>query len=223
MGSEVESLSLVSLLRHITAQRDCHSHNTAGPRHHRNMDLDRVQDRGSLLNKVYETQCLMDMKMEERKPEQVLSVAGGRMVFQAAPSPYPLTGQQLMMQLDNLTSGITSMSVQEEPMEEEDSTTEQVGQGVQGPFCQEEKRRDPVYIASLAAHSLPLLNHSQHLHQEHPQSQPSQDLSHIQLQIVSHLGTQNNFPHHGNMLHEEPMNKGILKRANILPMDSFLH
>merc|ERR1712106_634199 len=140
MGSEVESLSLVSLLRHSTAQRDCHSHNTAGPRHLRNMDLDRVQDRGSLLNKVYETQCLMDMKMEERKPEQVLSVVGGRMVLQAAPSPYPLTGQQLMMQLDNLTSGITSMSVQEEAMEEEDSPTEQVGQGVQGPFCQEEKR-----------------------------------------------------------------------------------
>merc|ERR1719391_334759 len=50
----------------------------------------------------------------------------------------PLNGQQLMMQLDGLTSAMTGMSVQEEPMEsaEEDDS----------PYSQTCRRRDPVYL-----------------------------------------------------------------------------
>merc|ERR1711909_5112 len=96
---------------------------------------------GSLLNKVYAMQCAQ----QQQQQPTVLTVVGGRMVSRAA--PMPLNGQQLMMQLDGLTSAMTGMSVQEEAMEsaEEDDS----------PYSQTCRRRDPVYLASMAAHALP--------------------------------------------------------------------
>merc|ERR1711936_601277 len=74
---------------------------------------------GSLLNKVYAMQCA---QQQQQQQSTVLTVVGGRMVSRSA--PMPLNGQQLMMQLDGLTSAMTGMSVQEEAMEsaEEDAT-----------------------------------------------------------------------------------------------------
>jgi hypothetical protein len=60
----------------------------------------------------------------------------------------PLNGQQLMMQLDGLTSAMTGLAVEEEAMEE-------AGDVGDTPYCQAGRRRDPVYLASMAAHGLP--------------------------------------------------------------------
>merc|ERR1712212_1385983 len=62
---------------------------------------------GSLLNKVYAMQCA---QQQQQQQSTILTVVGGRMVSRAA--PMPLNGQQLMMQLDGLTSAMTGMSVQ---------------------------------------------------------------------------------------------------------------
>jgi len=139
----------------------------------------------SLLNKAYEIQCMkvqefeiadrltnmnmnqeMHMSNEDRmfmspvRPQSApaMTVVGGRFVPSTNKS-FPLNGQQLQMQLDELTSAMTDMTVQTDTMEmpcnqaynqyihercctnNEDSN----------PFSQEEKRRDPVYL-SMAAH-----------------------------------------------------------------------
>ena len=47
----------------------------------------------------------------------LFSVVGGRMVQQPAPSPFPLNGQQLQLQLDQLTSAMTDMMMEDDTME----------------------------------------------------------------------------------------------------------
>merc|ERR1719348_1656987 len=77
------------------------------------------------------------------------------MVSRGPSTQFPLTGQQLMMQLDNLTSAMTDMCVQEENMESEDGMESVTVDTNSGPYSQEEKRRDPIYLTSLASHSMP--------------------------------------------------------------------
>merc|ERR1711974_392986 len=117
---------------------------------------------GSLLNKVYAMQCA---QQQQQQQSTILTVVGGRMVSRSA--PMPLNGQQLMMQLDGLTSAMTGMSVQEEAMEsaEEDDS----------PYSQTCRRRDPAYLASMAAHALPT---SQEMERHH--------LEQLQQQLPSH-------------------------------------
>merc|ERR1712172_55530 len=100
------------------------------------------------------------------------TVVGGRMISRSA--PMPLNGQQLMMQLDGLTSAMTGMSVQEEAMEssEEDDS----------PYSQSCRRRDPVYLASMAAHALPTSQEMERHHLEQLQQQLEQQLQLMQLQ-----------------------------------------
>jgi len=100
--------------------------------------MDQPQDQGSLLNKVYAMQCA------QQQPN-ILTVVGGRVISRAA--PMPLNGQQLMMQLDSMTSAMTGLAVEEE--------MEEVGEVEETPYSQAGRRRDPVYLASMAAHSLP--------------------------------------------------------------------
>merc|ERR1712233_64877 len=116
---------------------------------------------GSLLNKVYAMQCA---QQQQQQQSTVLTVVGGRMVSRAA--PMPLNGQQLMMQLDGLTSAMTGMSVQEEAT----------------PYSQTCRRRDPVYLASMAAHALPTSQEMERHHlelmqlqQQHQHQQPQQE------------------------------------------------
>merc|ERR1712025_11598 len=124
---------------------------------------------GSLLNKVYAMQCA---QQQQQQQSTVLTVVGGRMVSRAA--PMPLNGQQLMMQLDGLTSAMTGMSVQEEAMEsaEEDDS----------PYSQTCRRRDPVYLASMAAHALPTSQEMERHHLEQLQQQQEHQLQLMQLQ-----------------------------------------
>merc|ERR1712001_595786 len=120
-----------------------------------------THQQGSLLNKVYAMQCA---QQQQQQQSTVLTVVGGRMVSRAA--PMPLNGQQLMMQLDGLTSAMTGMSVQEEAMEsaEEDDS----------PYSQTCRRRDPVYLASMAAHALPTSQEMERHHLEQLQQQQEQ-------------------------------------------------
>merc|ERR1712061_187757 len=130
---------------------------------------------GSLLNKVYAMQCAQQQQQQQQST--VLTVVGGRMVSRSA--PMPLNGQQLMMQLDGLTSAMTGMSVQEEAMEsaEEDDS----------PYSQTCRRRDPVYLASMAAHALPTSQEMERHHLEQLQQQQEQQQRLEQQQLESQL------------------------------------
>merc|ERR1712192_194742 len=129
---------------------------------------------GSLLNKVYAMQCA---QQQQQQQSTILTVVGGRMISRSA--PMPLNGQQLMMQLDGLTSAMTGMSVQEEAMEssEEDDS----------PYSQSCRRRDPVYLASMAAHALPTSQEMERHHLEQLQQQQEQRLEHQQLEYQLQL------------------------------------
>merc|ERR1711936_1421092 len=128
---------------------------------------------GSLLNKVYAMQCA---QQQQQQQSTVLTVVGGRMVSRSA--PMPLNGQ-LMMQLDGLTSAMTGMSVQEEAME---STEEEDD----SPYSQTCRRRDPVYLASMAAHALPTSQEMERHHLEQLQQQQEQQQRLEQQQLPSH-------------------------------------
>jgi len=129
---------------------------------------------GSLLNKVYAMQCA---QQQQQQQSTILTVVGGRMVSRSA--PMPLNGQQLMMQLDGLTSAMTGMSVQEEAMEsaEEDDS----------PYSQTCRRRDPVYLASMAAHALPTSPEMERHHLEQLQQQQEQQQRLEQQQLEYQL------------------------------------
>merc|ERR1711874_37953 len=130
---------------------------------------------GSLLNKVYAMQCA---QQQQQQQSTVLTVVGGRMVSRSA--PMPLDGQQLMMQLDGLTSAMTGMSVQEEAME---STEEEDD----SPYSQTCRRRDPVYLASMAAHALPTSQEMERHHLEQLQQQQEQQQRLEQQQLEYQL------------------------------------
>merc|ERR1712172_81252 len=129
---------------------------------------------GSLLNKVYAMQCA---QQQQQQQSTILTVVGGRMISRSA--PMPLNGQQLMMQLDGLTSAMTGMSVQEEAMEssEEDDS----------PYSQSCRRRDPVYLASMAAHALPTSQEMERHHLEQLQQQQEQQQRLEQQQLEYQL------------------------------------
>merc|ERR1712126_280588 len=187
---------------------------------------------GSLLNKVYAMQCA---QQQQQQQSTVLTVVGGRMVSRAA--PMPLNGQQLMMQLDGLTSAMTGMSVQEEAMESADEGD--------SPYSQSCRRRDPVYLASMAAHALPTSQHIEemerhhleqlqqqqleyqlqlmHLQHQHQQQQPQQEescpaMSDHQVPDMETSGLSMSLPidsdfHYGS--------GRVLKRPDLLPMGNF--
>lgn len=87
-----------------------------------------------------------------------MTVVGGRIVPSTNKS-FPLNGQQLQMQLDDLTSAMTDMVVHEDTMEIPCNPAYNqyiherccVNPDDNNPFRQDNKRRDPVYL-SMAAH-----------------------------------------------------------------------
>merc|ERR1712010_142639 len=165
---------------------------------------------GSPLNKVYAMQCA---QQQQQQQSTVLTVVGGRMVSRAA--PMPLNGQQLMMQLDGLTSAMSGMSVQEEAMEsaEEDDS----------PYSQTCRRRDPVYLASMAAHALPTSqemerHHLEQLQQQQQQQESCPAMSDHQVPDMETSSLSMSLPidsdfHYGS--------GRVLKRPDLLPMGNF--
>merc|ERR1712014_435632 len=139
--------------------------------------MEAASAQGSLLNKVYEMQCAQ----QQQQQSTIFTVVGGRMV--SSGSPMPLNGQQLMMQLDGITSAMTGMSVQEEAMDSSTSGEEE------SPFSQASRRRDPVYLASMAAHSLPSSQELErhHLDQLQQQQEQQQHLEQQQLEYQLQL------------------------------------
>merc|ERR1711936_996283 len=166
---------------------------------------------GSLLNKVYAMQCA---QQQQQQQSTVLSVVGGRMVSRSA--PMPLNGQQLMMQLDGLTSAMTGMSVQEEAME---STEEEDD----SPYSQTCRRRDPVYLASMGAHALPTSqemerHHLEQLEQQQHQQESCPAMSDHQVPDMETSSLNMSLPidsdfHYGS--------GRVLKRPDLLPMGNF--
>merc|ERR1712047_232980 len=140
-------------------------------------NMEAASAQGSLLNKVYEMQCAQ----QQQQQSTIFTVVGGRMV--SSGSPMPLNGQQLMMQLDGITSAMTGMSVQEEAMDSFTSEEEE------SPFSQASRRRDPVYLASMAAHSLPSSKELErrHLDQLQQQQEQQQHLEQQQLEYQLQL------------------------------------
>merc|ERR1712014_375937 len=132
--------------------------------------MEAASAQGSLLNKVYEMQCAQ----QQQQQSTIFTVVGGRMV--SSGSPMPLNGQQLMMQLDGITSAMTGMSVQEEAMDSSTSEEEE------SPFSQASRRRDPVYLASMAAHSLPSSQELERHHLDQQQLEYQLQLMHLQQQ-----------------------------------------
>merc|ERR1712004_160271 len=140
--------------------------------------MEAASAQGSLLNKVYEMQCAQ----QQQKQSTIFTVVGGRMV--SSGSPMPLNGQQLMMQMDGITSAMTGMSVQEEAMDSSTSEEEE------SPFSQASRRRDPVYLASMAAHSLPSSQELERHHLDQLQQQQEQQ-QHLEYQLqLMHLQQQ---------------------------------
>merc|ERR1712200_131833 len=139
--------------------------------------MEAASAQGSLLNKVYEMQCAQ----QQQQQSTIFTVVGGRMV--SSGSPMPLNGQQLMMQMDGITSAMTGMSVQEEAMDSSTSEEED------SPFSQASRRRDPVYLASMAAHSLPSSQELERHHLDQLQQQLEQQQLEYQLQLM-HLQQQ---------------------------------
>merc|ERR1719220_2289134 len=140
------------------------------------------------------------------------------MVSRAA--PMPLNGQQLMMQLDGLTSAMTGMSVQEEAMEsaEEDDS----------PYSQTCRRRDPVYLASMAAHALPTSQEMERHHLEQLQQQEEQQLEY-QLQLMQLQQQHQQLPSHQQQTcpvmsdHQVPDMETTSSLNMSLPIDSDFH
>merc|ERR1711963_797012 len=140
--------------------------------------MEAASAQGSLLNKVYEMQCAQ----QQQQQSTIFTVVGGRMV--SSGSPMPLNGQQLMMQLGGITSAMTGMSVHEEAMDSSTSEEEE------SPFSQASRRRDPVYLASMAAHSLPSSQELERHHLDQLQQQQEQQ-QHLEYQLqLMHLQQQ---------------------------------
>jgi len=182
----------------------------------------------------------------EQKGVQVLSVVGGRMVSQGQASPhYKVTGQQLMMQLDSLTCAMTDMCVQEETMEADDSEEVPEVQESSSPFSQSEKRRDPVYLSSLACHSVgpqvlspqmpqDHVQPQQHLLQQQLEQQEQQEQLQFQWQLhqlelqhqqqqqqhIQQFGPNTTLTMGSEIYHSGNAARGILKRADLIPMQS---
>merc|ERR1712181_28319 len=170
---------------------------------------------GSLLNKVYAMQCA---QQQQQQQSTILTVVGGRMISRSA--PMPLNGQQLMMQLDGLTSAMTGMSVQEEAMEssEEDDS----------PYSQSCRRRDPVYLASMAAHALPTSQEMERHHLEQLQQQQEQLPSHQQQSCPAMSDHQVPDMETSSLNMSLPIESEfhygsgrVLKRPDLLPMGNF--
>merc|ERR1712106_788664 len=133
------------------------------------MDVDRTMmasdDYGSLLNKVYEMQCIREREMKlmaESTLSQSLPVqfSSEDSLFMALPAHNPGQANMMDHQLDSLASAMTDMCVEEDSPQTYTMTSD--------PYNQAVKRSDPVYLAT--ATTFPL-QHQQILQQQHQEQQ----------------------------------------------------
>lgn len=180
-----------------------------------------IDDHGSLLNKVYEMANIrqrefdmMDMMQQGRVSSEdkmfmhatvatPARVENGRLMPGGS---YPINGQQLIMQITDLSSMMSDMGVQDATMEDAENPCAghasymqqrcdmEAQQRAMDPHCQADKRKDPVYstqqnstiyLSSMATHCQPNNNMDQQncqtLQQQQLQQQQQQQ-EHLQQQ-----------------------------------------
>jgi len=177
-----------------------------------------IDDHGSLLNKVYEMANIrqrefdmMDMMQQGRvssedKMFMHATVATPAMVTNGRLVPggsYPINGQQLIMQISDLSSMMSDMGVQDATMEDAENPSNghasymqqrcdmEAQQGAMDPHCQADKRKDPVYssqqnsalyMSSMATHCQQPLPPNNNMQQQHFQALQQQQQQHQQQQ-----------------------------------------
>merc|ERR1712013_669943 len=142
------------------------------------MEVDRSviasDDHGSLLNKVYEMQCVREREiklMNQSSLSQSLPVhlASDGSPFLSPPVLSPCQADMMDKQVDTLTSAMIDMCMEEDSPEAHMMAPD--------PFCQAQKRSDPVYMANST--TLPFHHHQdqQALHQQLQQTNQSMNPS----------------------------------------------
>merc|ERR1712012_1074890 len=156
--------SVVSVVPHCTASI--------------NMDIDRVimmssQDtHGSLLNRVYELQCIREKELETMDlTEQMSSLSFSVSVPTVSSSDASQTSHP---QVDGLSSNLSHMCQAEDSMMEDSLSQEEVE--LEDKFSQARARSDPVYIHQQQQLQLQLQQ------QQQLQLQQQQQLQQLQLQ-----------------------------------------
>eukprot|EP00092_Neocalanus_flemingeri_P100837 GFUD01128835.1.p1 GENE.GFUD01128835.1~~GFUD01128835.1.p1 ORF type:complete len:208 (+),score=59.93 GFUD01128835.1:93-716(+) len=204
------------------------------------MDLERVtfasDDHGSLLNKVYEMQCVREREMrqmhqmnemdqgEQMNHSQSLPtmLSSEDRLFLSTPALKPGHGHMLEQDLTSLTSAMTDMSVcmQEDNMQSSDLLTD--------PHSQASKRTDPVYRATMQ------LGEQQQQQVQHQYLQHQHQLQHQlqmqhQQQLQMQLQTQQQQPlqapplpltDHFSMCEVGMGGSMIMTRADLMPLQN---
>jgi len=134
-----------------------------------------IHQTGPLSN---EDRLFMSASVGRPQSAPTMSCVGGKMVM--SQQQFPVNGQQLQMQLDQLTSAMTDITVNDDEMEmaSNPAYNQYIQQRLEAqpglnPFSQEEKRRNPVY-ASMAAHTTHSPTHDNSSQIEHQQQQQQQ-------------------------------------------------
>jgi len=142
-------------------------------------------------------QLIVNASVGRPQSAPTMSCVGGKMVM--SQQQFPVNGQQLQMQLDQLTSAMTDITVNDDEMEmaSNPAYNQYIQQRLEAqpglnPFSQEEKRRNPVY-ASMAAHTTHSPTHdnsSQIEHQQQQQQQQQQEQQEKQQYFLAFLEQQ---------------------------------
>jgi len=139
-------------------------------------------------------QLIVNASVGRPQSAPTMSCVGGKMVM--SQQQFPVNGQQLQMQLDQLTSAMTDITVNDDEMEmaSNPAYNQYIQQRLEAqpglnPFSQEEKRRNPVY-ASMAAHTTHSPNHDNSSQIEHQQQQQQQEQQEKQQYFLAFLEQQ---------------------------------
>lgn len=226
-----------------------------------------IDDHGSLLNKVYEMANIrqrefdmMDM-MQQQHQGRVSSedkmfmhttvatpatVTNGRLVPGGS---YPINGQQLIMQISDLSSMMSDMGVQDATMEDAENPSDghasymqqrcqmEAQQRAMDPHCQADKRKDPVYssqqnstiyMSSMASHCQQPVVPNNNMDQQHChalyQQQQQQHLQQQQQQEEQQQQQQQQMllqqqQHQQMLLQQQQMANGLSTGGCGMPMD----
>eukprot|EP00090_Calanus_glacialis_P022577 TRINITY_DN3483_c0_g1_i1.p1 TRINITY_DN3483_c0_g1~~TRINITY_DN3483_c0_g1_i1.p1 ORF type:complete len:211 (-),score=66.56 TRINITY_DN3483_c0_g1_i1:75-707(-) len=205
------------------------------------MEVDRsimaCDDHGSLLNKVYEMQCVREIEMHQANQQNLSQslpnhVSSEDQLFMCLPVHNPGQAHMMEQQLDSLATAMTDMCVEEDSPESCNLSSD--------PYSQAIKRSDPVYLATSTTFPLqPQLQDQQQqqmLHQQYLEQQQQWIIQqqHIeqQQQLQQQLQIQHQLQAQQHQIPTLPtaalnlnapfkceIGRGrILKRADLIPM-----
>merc|ERR1711970_1401654 len=197
------------------------------------MEVDRSviasDDHGSLLNKVYEMQCVREREIQLMTQSSLSQSLPVHIVIDSSsllttPVLPPSQANMMDQQVDGLTSAMTDMCMEEDSPESYMMAPD--------PYCQAQKRSDPVYMANTT--TLPLHHHQdqQTLHQQlllEQQQWIMQQQYMEQQQLAKNQEIQLQLQQTNQAMHPSPLvmdppfkceiGRGrILKRADLIPV-----